>query len=125
MLVAGDKTGLVALAAYVLADEGSGLRVDHMINTALAGTKVYFVFEYTALTSTKIRLHFIWIGPTYNTVNFSDWRSVSPTTYGQASVSFSGSMPLSTGTYKLIVYAEQEKPFSGAESVAECQFRLF
>lgn len=124
-LSAGDKAGVVALAAYVNANEGTGWRVDHLINTALAGKNVSFVFEFTAVASTKVRLHFMWAGPTYFAINYSDWKSVGPTSYGQAAVSFSGGLPFAKGTYRMIVVAEQQAPFSGAECVAECNFRLY
>jgi hypothetical protein len=124
-LSAGDKAGVIALAAYVTANEGSGWRVDHMINTALAGKNVNFVFEFAAVASTKVRLHFIWTGPSYYAINYTDWKAVGPASYGQAAVSFSGAWPFAKGTYRLIVVAEQQAPFSGAECVAECNFRLY
>ncbi len=124
-LSAGDKAGAVALAAYVYANEGTGWRVDHSVNTALAGKNVGFVFEFAAVASTKVRLHFIWAGPTYYAINYSDWRTVGPSTYGQVSVNFSGGLPFAKGTYRLIVVVEQQAPFSGAECVAECNFRLY
>jgi hypothetical protein len=124
-LVTADKAGVMALAAYIMANEGKGWYVDHMIDMALAKTNVNFLCDYSAVATMKVKFHFTWVGPSYYTVNYSNAVDVGPTSYNKIAVSFSGSLPFKKGTYRMMVIAEPQGSFSGAESVAECNFRLY
>ena len=73
--------------------------------------------------STYVKFHLIWAGPQFQEEE-SDWEHA---TYGIYGMGTYDSSPLfwKKGIYKFIVVAETQTSGSGAESTAECVFRLY
>jgi hypothetical protein len=125
-VASGDKTGVILNAAFVT--DGSDVEEPSDLNWIKYSDidSLYFFVNFTALFTTKVRFHLLISGPEFYSYTSQNWIDARYKTssywykWGNKSEFLS-----KKGVYKLIIIAEQEKPYGGENCIATCTFRVY
>jgi len=122
----GDKTGVILTTAWVTDSlEGADPRSVNWIKYSEVNN-LYFFVNFTALYSTKVRFRLLISGPEFYSYTSQNWLEAKYKTssywykWGEKSEFFK-----TKGEYKVIIIAEQEKPYGGENCLASCTIRVY
>lgn len=125
-VASGDKTGVILNTAFVT--DGMDVEDASELNWIKYSDvdSLYFFVNFTALYTTKVRFHLMISGPEFYSYTSQNWIDAKYKTSSYWYKWGHKSEFLSTkGVYKLIIIAEQEKPYGGESCVATCTFRVY
>jgi hypothetical protein len=125
----GDKARVVLMAAsswaYYSSEDAEYMQ--HIIDGDQADLITIYV-DFSAVLNTRVRFHVYWAGPEFYAYDEEGWLPARYKTsdYTEENIYYISIDPQEwkTGTYKIVIIAEQETLGSGAESVIECIYRL-
>ena len=122
-----DKTGAMLSSVFAYADWEEGDIDPTAVNWIKYSDadELYFFVNYTALYTTKVRVHLIITGPEYFTWS-GDWEDARYKWNSLYWVNADKSVFLKTkGEYRVIFAAEMQKALGGAECLAACTIRIY
>jgi hypothetical protein len=114
----GDKPGVQMMTCYTADETG----VQWQMIDLSENSEIYWVIEYTAVFNTNVRFYFIINGPEFYEV-VTEWTQAKYKNYYLTTLQTNNNWL--KGTYTVTVIAEQNKTFSGAESVGTCRVRFY